>query len=213
MIVRLLDANTGETIRSFAVDDVVAADGLFTVEVPLPDTEALLAAGPITAQINSRDFGDIGGAITVGYTPRAWTAQRAASAQLADTALKADFAETAGTADAISNTERITLVPEPPFSGGAVIASRVGDLVYLSGSITVSPDSSFISEIVPTLPDGFRPEFPQPFTGTPSITFGTIVFNTSFTVNPDGTIAAQFLTSNVGTTATLGINGFYHVSP
>jgi len=210
--VALTDTTTGGLINGVAVDDIVVTDGLFTVEVPLPDTEDLLAAGPVTAQINSRTLGDIGGPITVGYTPRAWTAFRAASAQHADTAATAISADSALVADGIADSEKVSLTPDAPFSG-FITASRIGDLVYLNCTLSLNVQSSITTEIVAVLPEEFRPSIPYTFIGTPTASFGTSALSTTFSVAPDGNVLVSYFTSAGSGSASLGLHGVFHLTP
>ncbi|MEM1185156.1 MAG: hypothetical protein AAGI53_09165 [Planctomycetota bacterium] len=203
IIVTLTDASTAQTIDAFNFDFLEVVDGLFTIEIPLPDTEVLLASGPVTAQISVGNTADIGGPISLNYAPRAWTAVRASSAQHADTAT---------TAVALSDAEKLLITPDAPFNG-IIIANRIGDLVFLTGTISFTISSTVTTETIAVLPEHLRPQFPQGFIGAPTFGLGTSAVSTSFTVTPDGDIVLSFINTSGSGGASASVNGFFNLTP
>lgn len=143
VIATIEEVGSGSTLWTSPILALVAQDGLFRVDVPLPDAAGLAAAGDL--QVVFEDAGTmtpIGGPLAMTFSPRAWAAE---------------YAKTAGVAAAIEGDETVDLAPEPGWSNygsgySPIRATRVGKMIHLSGLVAGSNYSA-----IATLPPGFRP--------------------------------------------------------
>lgn len=156
----------GEVIFETERTPMVVVDGLFTIELELPDPEDLAMAGDLVVDLRNLDDDlPVAGPLPMRFAPRAWAAQyarqagSASSATTAVNAISANSANTAAVANALTNdqTASISLVngfENYLFSYDIAQATRVGNMVFLSG--LVDTDNA-TSSIFATLPANMRP--------------------------------------------------------
>ena len=155
-----------------------AEGGRFDLMVQLPqDPDELLAPDFVAVRvfIDGSEF-PLAPDMEVKYSPMAWAAERARTAEFADSASSASFASSAGTASNATNAVNadfadeagqltgdmtVNLVPNTTdgwsnygFGYEDIKATRVGGMVFLSG-LADGPNSGL--SIITTLPEGFRP--------------------------------------------------------
>ncbi|MFG0306553.1 MAG: hypothetical protein ACF8Q5_10130 [Phycisphaerales bacterium JB040] len=202
----LVDETSGSELVAAELHSVEVVDGLFTLEIPLPEPGALLAADdPALHLINPDTQAPYADPIPLRHTPLAWAsrhaeyADEAGTAAIATNAVQTEFATTAAYADTAAtltdaDAQPVTLVNlwdnfnDP---GAPILARRLGGMVFLSGSLLRIPPN--IDGQVLTLPEGFRPgeivrpPVRAPSTGDPiSITIypnGTMTFSCTFAIS------------------------------
>ena len=169
---RETEAAGGEVVFETPVLPLVVQDGLFTVELPLLEAEELAFAPDLEVVfIDAVTEVPIGAPIALRFTPRAWAAEfarfadtaasagTAASVTTAASANSASFATSAAVADALSDQQTIEPVLAAGFSNygftyDGLRATRVGNMVFLSGTVRSDTGST---GVFATLPPSMHP--------------------------------------------------------
>ena len=156
--------------------------GRFQVDLPLTDPVTMITFEDLLIDCRENGAIDPIAVVPVQYAPRAWTSVHARTADEAGTALfataadsaatatdaenainaqNAQFAQSADVADALTLDNRVVLSLNAPFSAygsgyDAPTATRVGNVVYLTGLVDVSTPIN--TSTIATLPSGMIPQ-------------------------------------------------------
>lgn len=160
-LIRETEAAGGEVIFETPETVLVADEGLFALELTLPDPEDLANAGDLIVELyNASDDTKVGAPLPMRFTPRAWTAEFARTAESAGSALAANsantanFANSAAVADTLSNDRSIGLdysagYENYGFGYDDARATRVGNIVFLSGLVEMTGGGGGVIAILP----------------------------------------------------------------
>ena len=161
VVARIEEAGSGTLFTSPAFN-LEVTDGLFAATIPLPSAALVAGAGDLVVQLTDADLSvPVGGPIPMTFAPRAWGAEfarMADAANFANDAASAGHALTADEAQSLAGSGSIMLTPENGYSNygsgyAPAQATKVGDMVYLSGLLS----GSQLSVAMATLPPEYRP--------------------------------------------------------
>jgi len=155
----VMDDTSGSEMLTSQHEGTPIESGRFTIEIPLPDTDALLGAEEVSVHLLDADTRNpLGLPIPVRHTPRAWTAELARDAY---SALQANNALHANSAAGLDDDASAPVLLQNGWDnyidpGTPPTVYRSGGFVHLTGTLEHANNSE---GTVMILPEGFRPAF------------------------------------------------------